>query len=188
MDQTPEIVFRNMRHSKDIEADVLKRLAKLEKIFSKIVSCRIVIELPNKKEKTDDIPNVLVELLVPGKTLVVRRDHHARERHQKPNVTTALHDAFEAAALKLKDYKERLQRDVKDHPAPLRARVSNLRRDREFGFLTTSEGKELYFHKNSVMNGDFDTLKDGDVVGYVEDTGDTGPTASKVWLGTSEKQ
>jgi len=182
MDQPSEIVFRNMRPSKEIEADIEKRVAKLEKIFTKIVSCRVVVELPNKKEKTDDIPNVIVELLVPGKTLVVRRDHHAKEKHQKPNVTTALHDAFEAAALKLKDYKERLHRDVKDHPSPLHARVSSLRRDRDFGFLTTNEGKELYFHKNSVINGTFESLKDGDVVQYVEGAGDTGPTAAKVWL------
>jgi cold shock CspA family protein len=187
MDQPLEIVFRNMRPSKEIEAEIRMRVAKLEKIFQKVVSCRVAIELPNKREKTDDIPNVSVELHVPGKTLVVRREHHAKERHQKPNVTTALHDAFEAAALKLKDYKERLQRDVKDHPSPLRARISNLRRDRDFGFLTTSEGKELYFHKNSVMNGAFEMLKDGDVVQYVEGAGDTGPTASKVWVGANEK-
>lgn len=187
MDQPLEVVFRNMRPSQEIEAQVEKHIAKLEKIFQKIVSCRVAIELPNKKEKTDDVPNVHIELHVPGKTLIVRRDHHAKERHQKPNVTTALHDAFEAIALQLKDYKERLQREVKDHPAPLRARISNLRRDRDFGFLTTSEGKELYFHRNSVMNGDFAALKDGDVVQYVEGAGDTGPTASKVWLSANGK-
>jgi cold shock CspA family protein len=44
----------------------------------------------------------------------------------------------------------------------------------------TPEGTQLYFHRNSVMD-DFDQLKPGDPVSFVEATGDTGPTASKVW-------
>ena len=38
----------------------------------------------------------------------------------------------------------------------------------------------MYFHRNSVLAGDFDSLERGDNVTYVESTGDTGPTASKV--------
>ncbi len=182
MDHPVEITFRNMRPSPDIETQINSHVAKLEKMFGNIVWCRVAVEVPNKREKTADVPQVRLELHVPGQTLVVRRERHAKERHQKPNVTSALHDAFESAAVKLKSYKERLQRDVKGHPTPLFARVSNLRRDRDFGFLTTSEGKELYFHRNSVMNGGFDALKDGDTVQYIEAAGDTGPTASKVWL------
>jgi hypothetical protein len=40
--------------------------------------------------------------------------------------------------------------------------------------------KLRYFHRNSVLAGDFDALRRGDEVYYVEDMGDTGPTASKV--------
>ncbi len=50
----------------------------------------------------------------------------------------------------------------------------------DFGFLLTNEGTLLYFHRNSVLNGDFDRLRRGDPVYYVESMGDTGPTAAKV--------
>jgi cold shock CspA family protein len=43
----------------------------------------------------------------------------------------------------------------------------------------------LYFHRNSLLAGDFDKLKRGDEVRYVEAMGDTGPTARKVWLPSS---
>jgi cold shock CspA family protein len=44
----------------------------------------------------------------------------------------------------------------------------------------TKEGGLLYFHRNSVLTGNFDGLRRGDDVTYVEEMGDTGPTASKV--------
>jgi hypothetical protein len=44
----------------------------------------------------------------------------------------------------------------------------------------TKEGALLYFHRNSMLSGDFDKLKRGDELYYVEEMGDTGPTAAKV--------
>jgi cold shock CspA family protein len=38
----------------------------------------------------------------------------------------------------------------------------------------------LYFHRNSLLSGEFDHLHRGDEVSYVEDVGDTGPIATKV--------
>ena len=38
----------------------------------------------------------------------------------------------------------------------------------------------LYFHRNSLLSGDFDALKAGEDVYYNEDVGDTGPIATKV--------
>jgi cold shock CspA family protein len=44
----------------------------------------------------------------------------------------------------------------------------------------TKEGGLLYFHRNSMLTGDFDSLQRGDEVSYVEEVGDTGPIATKV--------
>jgi len=44
----------------------------------------------------------------------------------------------------------------------------------------TNEGGLLYFHRNSLLSGEFDHLHRGDEVSYVEDVGDTGPIATKV--------
>jgi cold shock CspA family protein len=52
--------------------------------------------------------------------------------------------------------------------------------DQDFGYLLTKEGGLLYFHRNSVLSGDFDHLSRGDEVHYNEDIGDTGPMATKV--------
>jgi cold shock CspA family protein len=49
----------------------------------------------------------------------------------------------------------------------------------DHGFLLNKEGSLLYFHRNSVL-GNFDALRRGQEVHYVEEVGDTGPLAKKV--------
>ena len=46
----------------------------------------------------------------------------------------------------------------------------------------SKEGGLLYLHRNAILTGDFDKLRRGDEVYYVEDIGDTGPMATKVWV------
>ena len=58
--------------------------------------------------------------------------------------------------------------------------VAEITPEQDFGFLMTKEGGLLYFHRNSLLTGDFDDLKRGDDVYYNEDVGDTGPIATKV--------
>jgi len=58
--------------------------------------------------------------------------------------------------------------------------VAEIPPDEDFGFLLTASGSLLYFHRNSLLTGDFERLKRGDEVHYVEGLGDTGPTATKV--------
>lgn len=181
MERPLEIVFHNMPPSGEIERLVREKVGKLEKLYPRIVGCRVAVEAPHKQHKTGNIPEVHIELQVPGQTLIVRHEHRARQRHVSPNARSTVRDAFDAAKEKLQDFKRKQAREVKPHPAPLQARVSEIFAERDYGFITTTEGKELYFHRNSVMDGPFDGLKPGDIVHFVEAAGDTGPTASKVW-------
>ena len=50
----------------------------------------------------------------------------------------------------------------------------------EFGFIETNDGREIYFHRNSVLNGDFAKLAVGAHVTFAEEMGDKGPQASTV--------
>ena len=61
-----------------------------------------------------------------------------------------------------------------------RGQVAELTPGEDFGFLMNKEGGLLYFHRNSLLSGDFDRLHRGDEVSYVEEMGDNGPQASKV--------
>jgi ribosome-associated translation inhibitor RaiA/cold shock CspA family protein len=178
-----EIAFHNMQPSDAVEAEIRKRTEKLDKMYDRLVGCRVSVEGLHKQHRTGNIYEVHIELMVPGQNLVVSREpHKAKERYANPDVYASLREAFKAAERQLKDYKERQRGEVKPHDAMLPGRVAQLVPDQDHGFLVTPAGTQLYFHRNSVMDG-FDQLKPGDPVNFVETTGDTGPTASKVWRG-----
>lgn len=85
-----------------------------------------------------------------------------------------------------KDQRNRPSRDGgRDSANQFLGQVAELRAGEEFGFLMTKEGGLLYFHRNSLLLGDFDRLAQGDEVTYVEEMGDTGPIASKVRVKTA---
>jgi len=51
-----------------------------------------------------------------------------------------------------------------------------------YGFLETPDGREIYFHRNSVIGSDFDRLEIGTEVRFAEETGEQGPQASTVTI------
>jgi cold shock CspA family protein len=51
-----------------------------------------------------------------------------------------------------------------------------------FGMLKTVDGREIYFHRNSVLNDAFSKLQIGTRVMFAEEIGDKGPQASTVKL------
>lgn len=46
--------------------------------------------------------------------------------------------------------------------------------------LTSVDGREIYFHKNSVLSGAFPRLKIGTTVRFAEERGEKGPQATSV--------
>ncbi|HTN87342.1 MAG TPA: cold shock domain-containing protein, partial [Sorangium sp.] len=50
----------------------------------------------------------------------------------------------------------------------------------DYGFITTTDGREIYFHERSILSGPFSDLKIGMGVAYTEEDGDKGPQASTV--------
>jgi cold shock CspA family protein/ribosome-associated translation inhibitor RaiA len=183
MEVTPEIAFHNMRSSERIKADILKRVAKLEKFYGRLIFCRVSIEARTKQHRTGNIYEVHIEMQAPGGRLVVSREpHHVKERRAHTDVRASIIEAFAAAEAQLRSFGKKRQGEVKLHAAPVPGRISELFKTRDYGFILTHKGARLYFHRNSVMNGDFEKLENGDSVQFVEGDGDTGPTAVKVWL------
>ena len=50
------------------------------------------------------------------------------------------------------------------------------------GFIETADGREIYFHRNSVLNDAFSRLAPGTRVAFSEEMGEKGPQASSVKL------
>ena len=182
MDTPVEIVFHNMPSSSALENDIRKRIAKLDRRYHHLVGCRVAIEQLNHRHQTGNLFDVHIELRVPGDQIVVSHEpHHARDRFTDADVGVAMRSAFKAAQRRLDDYKRRQRGEVKPHEAPFAGSIAELNPSEDHGFIQTHEGSRLYFHRNSMVQRDFDQLREGDRVHFVEIVGDTGPIASKVW-------
>lgn len=109
-----EIAFKDLDHSDAVETRVRQEAQKLERFFSHITSCRVVVEAPHKQHSKGNLYRIGIHLTVPpGQTIDVTRSHSDDPRHSDVNV--AIKDAFKAAARRLEDYARRLRGDVKTH-------------------------------------------------------------------------
>ncbi|AWK86712.1 HPF/RaiA family ribosome-associated protein [Azospirillum thermophilum] len=182
MDTNLEIAFHNMDTVPEVETYIRERAEKLETLFDRLVGMRVAVENQHRQHRTGNVFDVHIELMVPGNDIVVsRQPQKAKERYANPDLRTSVRDAFDAAERQLKEYKDRMRRDVKAHDPEQPGRVTQLFPAEDHGFLMTNTGTQLYFHRNSCLNVMLEDLQTGDPVKYVETVGDTGPTASKVW-------
>jgi ribosomal subunit interface protein len=173
-----EIVFHNVDRSAAVEAAVRERVAKLEQFAENITSCRVTVEAPHKHHQQGNLFTVRVDLHFPGGEAVANRSPSADHSHE--DVYVALRDAFKAARRQLQD-RQRLRRgDVKPHEAPPHGRIASIDRERDSGRIATSDGREIYFHRNSLLNGRFEHLEPGTEVRFSEEAGEKGPQATTV--------
>jgi len=175
-----QISFHNMDRSTEIEDAIYERADRLDEFADRIMSCRVVVDVPHKHHQSGNLYQVRIDITLPGGEIVVNK---APGQHKpQHDIRVAIREAFAAAVRELEDY-VRLQRvDVKKHEPLAHARVAKIFPQQDYGFLRTPDGREVYFHRNSVVDGDFDQLEPEAEVAFVEVPGDKGPQASTVKL------
>ncbi len=171
MQRALNITARDFALSEAFEAEIREKAASLDTYFTRITGCDVTVEAPVEHHRKGGPFKVHVRLTVPGKELIVNRQ-------SEEGLAAAIREAFDAMRRQLEDYVREHRGDVKAHEAPAQGRVSRLSAD--YGFLETADGREIYFHRNSVLNGGFDRLQIGTQVRFVEEEGDEGPQASTV--------
>ena len=175
-----EVIFRNMDHSSELEEYVRSKAFELEEFFDRITACRVTVEAPHHHQRKGNRYEVRIHLSVPQKNLVVDRAPGNQLDHE--DVQLAVRDAFNAARRQLQDYVRELRGKVTTHDSVPHGRVSVLTPDSDYGFITTHDGREIYFHANSLIDHDFERLEIGNEVRFTEELGDKGPQASTVHL------
>jgi ribosomal subunit interface protein len=173
MDLPLQITARDIELTDAIKTEIAERAEKLDKFYDRIMRCKVMVECPKRHLNDGKLYNLRIVIKVPGAELTVKRELNK-------DLYVAIRDAFDAARRKLEDFAREQRGVVKHHEEPPRGRISALFTEKGYGFLTTPEGNEVYFHKNSVLNKDFDKLKVGAEVRFAEEQGEKGPQASTV--------
>lgn len=196
----PQITIRNIQPvPEDLEPAIVKEIAVLERFFKRIMSCRVMVEKMGKR-RFGAQHHVRIELGVPNEELVVERvptlyknlrDAEAAKKTKQSEIKgssrevhRAIHEAFHEMRRRLQDYSRRMQGRAKQ--PQLAAKVARLFDD--YGFLETTDGREIYFHRNSVLDGRFAVLRVGSKVRFTEESGEKGPQASTVCLTHPSRQ
>jgi ribosome-associated translation inhibitor RaiA/cold shock CspA family protein len=180
MQRPVSIAFRDMAPSPAVEARIRSQVEKLEHMFNRIIGCHVVVEGPNHRQHKGELYRISINLKVPGREIAVTGA--GPQDHAHEDIYVAIRDAFDAVVRRLEDHARRERGVEKAHEAPTHGEVQRLFPAEDYGFVLTSDGDEVYFHKNSVVNGAFDTLKVGSKVRLVvaENEGEHGPQASTV--------
>jgi cold shock CspA family protein/ribosome-associated translation inhibitor RaiA len=113
---------------------------------------------------------------VPNDTVVISR--------KGGNVRPLLVEAFDVLSLKLKEILRKKRKGQKGvDPSMEGDKVGTIRKvspHESYGFITTPDERDIYFHENALKNVHIDDISEGDGVIYGETLGDKGPQASWV--------
>ena len=104
-----EISTRLIELTPDLEAELRRRAAKLERLYDRITSCRIAVERPSNHHQEGGPYRVRLDITVPGAELVANKEGE--------DLNAVLRDAFQAAERQVEDLAERRRSYVKS-PAP----------------------------------------------------------------------
>lgn len=138
-----QIAVRNSSISEAVEREIRRRTQKLGSFYDRIIKCRVMLEVPHRHQHKGIFNNVRIELTVPGKKILVKREKNT-------DIYIAIRDSFDAALRQLQTYVQRRRGKVKIREPLSHARVTKPFPEDGFGFIEPPDGREVYFHQNSV--------------------------------------
>ena len=100
MDTPVEVHFHGIDKSEAIEQRVRDKVAKLGRHFSRMTSCRVVLDAPHRSPQKPKVFLIKIEIGVPSRRPIIV-SHEREGSHASEELLLALRDAFEAALRKV---------------------------------------------------------------------------------------
>ena len=147
----PQITLKNVPHSEAVEAKINEKMSKLDQFSDRLMSCRVTVEESQRRQHQGKLFTVRIDMTVPGRELVVNRI-------ENEDLYVAVRDAFDAAKRQLEEHSRKRRGDVKTHVQSPRGKVAKIFPFDGYGFIVTNDGREIYFHRNSVIEPTFTPL------------------------------
>lgn len=95
-----ELSFHGCDHSDALESEIRDRVSKIEDYYGRIMSCRVVVELPHKSHSQGKLFHINIDMTLPGAGHVVHNDRGQNPAHE--DVHVAMRDAFSAIEAQVK--------------------------------------------------------------------------------------
>lgn len=176
-----ELSFRNVEKTSHLENLIKEKVNALEKFCGTLTSCRVAVEKPNTTVRNGNPYRVRIDITVPGHEVVVSKEQGQNEKSDQ--IPSVIREAFEAAKKQLRKLIRVQRNEIKVHPEQQTGGIiSKLFLFEGYGFIRTINGRDVYFHKNSLINKNFEELKEGDGARFFEEDGEKGPQASTIQI------
>lgn len=170
-----EVSYRYVEKTDALDALINEKVAKLEQVCDHINSCRVAIEKIHDRPSSGSPYRVRIDLTVPPNHELVA-DKNPGEGDQYDPLETVIRSAFDAARRQLVELNDRQHERVKSHPEQeMGAIVTKLFPEQGYGFIKSLDSDEdIYFHRNSVVEDDFDRIEVGTGVRFVAQQSEDG--------------
>ena len=73
-----DVVFRNLTYDERLDADIRRRIAKLDTYCPDIMSCRATLEIPHRHRLHGNRFQLRLDISVPGEEIVISRSPQVR--------------------------------------------------------------------------------------------------------------
>lgn len=173
MQQPLQITFRDIDPSEAVEARIREKIAKLDTVYNRITSCRVVVGQVQKHQHQGKLHNISIYVSVPGKELTV--SHHPNE-----NLYLAIQAATDILREQLDEYHRRLYGDTKNHGERLPGEIARLMPDEGYGFIVDDQKNEYYFNLTHLIDIKFYQLRVGEKVRFLPAVGNEGLQARRI--------
>lgn len=183
MQTAPELIFHDVDRSAWVETYILERVQRLERFADGITSCRVTLAQEQASHHKGNRYSVLVETRTPPNHDLAAKK--AKVIHDMPQQLPALINlAFGAIERQLKKIAQLRRGETKStqngHEGQPHGIVEKLFGE-GYGFLRElGDERQVYFHRNSVLHGDFERLSVGTEVRFSPEEGEDGTQASSV--------
>ena len=180
MQVTPEVTFKNVDRSPWVEAYVAERLGHLERFARGIIRCHVTLAREQASRRKGNRYSVMVEVRVPrNHDLAVKKQKQVHDPQMQ--LPAVINEAFGAIETQLKRTMARRRREEKKHNGAPHGMVEKVFAEEGYGFIRAiDDDRQFYFHRNSVLHGDFERLAPGTEVRFTPEQGEEGPQASSV--------
>ena len=178
MQVAPQVIFKDVDRSPWVEEYVAERVRNLEKFSDEITSCHVTLSQEQGSHRKGNRYSVMVEVRVPRQhDLAVKKQKQIHD--MQTQLPALINQAFSAIESQVKKTAQLRRAEVKTHDSEPRGLVASLSPE-GFGFIKSFDNQDVYFHRNSVLHGDFERLAVGTEVRFSPEQGDKGLQASSV--------
>ncbi len=117
MDRPLQIVFRDLGRSVFLTGIIRERVQHLERVYSHIIGCRVVVEPSHRNVVAAVKPLAIsVEVEVPGRPKIVAKSTSRGASAQRSRSrTAAVHQVFNTVQRRLEEFAAILKGNVKKH-------------------------------------------------------------------------